>query len=168
MHFPPKLHMLLSLLLLTVGLTPAVAQNEPKQYAAKDGAFTFSAPSAFQDIPNAPGGAIVALEVPGFGVSILAERQEAEELETAQAADRAKTELSKNGAKVIGSATANLAGKPAFSLLVGGVKAGRESLFVYNLRSDYWYVFVLNYPEGQRKDASDLWKMIAPTIKFRS
>jgi hypothetical protein len=53
-------------------------------------------------------------------------------------------------------------------MLVGGVREGKESLFVYNLRSDYWYVFVLNYPEGQRKDAADLWKMIAPTIKFKS
>lgn len=164
-----KLPLLLTLCLLSLAFAPsALAQNESKQYKAKNGAFSFKAPAAFQEISDAPASAIVALEVPGFGVSFLVERHEAEELETDKAITQAKTELGKSGATILGSARANLASKPAFSLLVGGVKQGKESLFVYNLRSDYWYVFVLNYPSGQRKDAADLWKMIAPTIKFAS
>ncbi len=168
-RFLRQASLLLTLCLLWGASAPvALAQNEAKQFKAKNGAFSFKAPAAFQEISDAPGSAIVALEVPGFGVSFLAERHPAEELETEKAMTQAKTELGKNGATILGSATANLASKPAFSLLVGGVKQGKESLFVYNLRSDFWYVFVLNYPSGQRKDASDLWKMIAPTIKFAS
>ena len=149
-------------------LASAWAQNESKQYAAKNGSFTFSAPSAFKDIPDSPKNTLVAVEVPGFGVSFLAQREKAEDLALDLALTQAKKKLSESGATIIGSAKADLAAKPAFSLLVGGVRADRESLFVYNLRSDYWYVFVLNYPLGQRKDAADLWKAIAPTIKFKS
>jgi hypothetical protein len=167
-HPQRALWLSLQLALLLTCLSPARAQNESKQYSAKGGAFTFSAPSAFQDIGDAPPSALVALEVPGFGVSFLSERQAAEEVEADAAQTQAKKKLTESGAKILGSAKANLAGKPAFSLLVGGVKKGKESLFVYNLRSDYWYVFVLNYPEGQRKDAADLWQMIAPSIKFKS
>jgi hypothetical protein len=156
------------LVLLLFCLTPAAAQNEPKTFSAKNGAFTFSAPAAFQDISNAPPNALVALEVPGFGVSFLSQREKAEEVETEAAQSQARKRLTESGATVLGTARADLAGRPAFSMLVGGVREGKESLFVYNLRSDYWYVFVLNYPEGQRKDAADLWKMIAPTIKFKS
>lgn len=158
--------MTLCLALLLVAAGPVQSQNEAKKYSAKNGAFTFSAPSAFQDIANAPPNALVALEVPGFGVSFLSQREKAEQVEADAAQTQAKKKLMESGATILGSARADLAGRPAFSMLVGGVKSGKESLFVYNLRPDYWYVFVLNYPEGQRKDAADLWKMIAPTIKF--
>lgn len=157
-----------SLIWLLLAFTSAAwGQNEPKQYRASNGAFTFSAPAAFEAIADAPASALVALEVPGFGVSFMSQREKAEDVEADAAQTQAKKKLTESGARILGSAKASLAGKPAFSLLVGGVKAGRESLFVYNLRSDYWYVFVLNYPEGQRKDAADLWQMIAPTIKFQ-
>lgn len=156
------------LLALLLVAAPALAQNEARQYTARNGAFTFSAPSAFQDIQDAPKDSLVALEVPGFGVSFMAQREKAEDVEVDKALGQAKKKLLESGATVIGTAKADLASRPAFSMLVGGVKKDRESLFVYNLRSDFWYVFVLNYPTGQRKDAADLWKMIAPTIKFKS
>lgn len=158
----------LLLLLLLGGALPAVAQNETKQFSAKNGAFTFKAPAAFKEIPDAPKDSLVALEVPGFGVSFLAQREKAEDVEVDKALGQAKKKVLEGGANVIGTARADLASKPAFSMLVGGVKKDRESLFVYNLRSDFWYVFVLNYPAGQRKDAADLWKLIAPTIKFKA
>lgn len=161
-----------TLLLLAAALwaavLPAGAQNEKKQYAARNGAFTFKAPAAFRDIVNAPKNALVALEVPGHGVSFMAQREKAEEVETDLALAQAKKNFSQGGATILGSARAKLASAPAFSVLVGGVKPGRESLFVYNLRSDYWYVFVLNYPEGQRKDAAELWQDIAPSITFKT
>lgn len=152
---------------LALGLSSA-AQNELRPYSARNGAFSFQAPSAFRDSAHAAKNELVDLEVPGFGVSLIAQREKAEEVEVDQALDRARQSLSDSGATILGSAKAQLASRPAFSLLVGGVKPGVESLFVYNLRSDYWYVFVLNYPQGQRQDAADLWKVIAPTIRFHS
>jgi hypothetical protein len=159
----------LTLALVLLTLAAAQAQNEAKQYSAKNGIFTFQAPAAFEPIEPPPPNTLVALEVPAFGLSFLAQREKPEELESPDLAlAHVKEKLAESGASVLGSARANLASKPAFSVLVGGVKSGKESLFVYNLRSDYWYVFVLNYPAGQRKDAADLWQMIAPTIKFKS
>ena len=158
----------LLLLMLIGGALPAAAQNETRQFSAKNGAFTFKAPAAFKDIPDAPKDSLVALEVPGFGVSFLAQREKAEDVEIDKALGQAKKKVTEGGATVIGTAKADLASKPAFSMLIGGVRKDRESLFVYNLRSDFWYVFVLNYPTGQRKDAADLWKMIAPTIRFNA
>ena len=155
------------LLVLLVVAYPAQAQNEAKPFSAKNGSFSFKAPAAFEQIGDAPPSALVALEVPGFGVSFMCTREPAEDVEVEAAQGQAKKKLAESGADIRGGAKAALAGKPAFSLLVGGIKQGKESLFVYNLRSDFWYVFVLNYPEGQRKDAADLWKMIAPTIKFK-
>lgn len=156
------LPLLLALLAVT---SSASAQN--KDFSASNGAFSFKAPAAFQKISDAPPNALVALEVPGYGVSFLSERQEAVELETETFATEMKKKLSDSGAQILGSAQANLGGRPAVSFLVGGVKAGKESLFVFNTRADHTYVFVLNYPVGSRKDAAELWQDIAPTIKFK-
>lgn len=160
--FLRRLPLLLALLAVT---SLASAQN--KEYSASNGAFSFKAPAAFQKISGAPPNALVALEVPGYGVSFLSERQEAVELETETFATEMKKKLSDSGAQILGSAQANLGGRPAVSFLVGGVKAGKESLFVFNTRSDHTYVFVLNYPVGSRQDAAELWQDIAPTIKFK-
>lgn len=157
------------LCLLALALVVAAkGQNELKKYSAKNSAFTLSAPSAFQTITDASAETMIALEVPNFGVSLLATREKAEELEAEKFVPELKKRLIKGGATVLGSAAAKLDGQPAYSFLVGGVKANRESLFVYNMRHDFWYVFVLNYPQGQRKDAADLWKLIAPTIRFKA
>lgn len=145
--------------------TIALAQN--KEFSASNGAFSFKAPAAFQKIGDAPPNALVALEVPGYGVSFLSERQEAVELETSTFATEMKKKLSDSGAQILGSAQADLGGRPAVSFLVGGVKKGKESLFVFNTRADHTYVFVLNYPVGSRKDAAELWQDIAPTITFK-
>lgn len=154
-----------SLLCLCLLLNPAVAQN--KDFSAKNGVFSLKAPAAFQTISDAPPNALIALEVPGYGVSFLSERQEAVELETEVFATEMKKKLSDSGAKILGSAQATLAGRPAVSFLVGGVKSGKESLFVFNTRADHTYVFVLNYPTGSRKDAAELWQDIGPSIKFK-
>jgi hypothetical protein len=103
-------HLLVRLLFC---LTPAAAQNEPKTFSAKNGAFTFSAPAAFQDISNAPPNALVALEVPGFGVSFLSQREKAEEVETEAAQSQARKRLTESGATVLGTARADLAGPPS-------------------------------------------------------
>lgn len=157
---------LLALLLILLS-SPAPAQNELKTYTAKNGALSFSAPAAFQSIADVSPSAIVAIEVASFGVSFLATREKAEELEQEMFMPELKKRLLEGGAKVLGSAAAKIDGMPAYSFIVGGVKPGRESLFVYNIRKDFWYVFILNYPQGQRKDASDLWKLIGPSIKFK-
>ena len=158
----PRFYLFLLLLLAT-----STAQAQNKDFSASNGAFSFKAPAAFQKVSDAPPSALIALEVPGYGVSFLSERQEVVELETDVFAKEMRKKLSDSGAQVLGSAQANLEGRPAVSFLVGGVKAGKESLFVFNTRADHTYVFVLNYPVGSRQDAAELWQDIAPTIRFK-
>ena len=152
---------------LAFGLLLGPVSAENKEFSASNGAFSFKAPAAFQKISGAPPNALVALEVPGYGVSFLSERQEAIELETETFATEMKKKLSDSGAQILGSAQATLAGRPAVSFLVGGVKTGKESLFVFNTRADHTYIFVLNYPVGSRQDAAELWQDIGPSIKFK-
>jgi hypothetical protein len=151
-------------------LAPAPAQNALKEYAAKTGDFTFKAPSAFKDIVPAPANAIVAVEVTNPEVSFLASkdsRSKEEDTDITTFADYMAESFTKSGAKVRAKAKGTLCGMPAVSFLIGGRKAGRESLMVFNLRKGYTYSFVLNYPEKQRKDGQELWEQIAPTIKFK-
>ncbi len=155
------------LALVAVWLCTGSTWAQNAVYKASDNSFSLKAPSAFQAITPAPANSLMAVEVPGHGVSILAECNDAIELETSKFTSEMKKKLSDGGATILGSAEANLQGKPAISFLVGGVKAGKESLFVFNLRADHTYLFVLNYPEGSRQDAAELWRDIAPTISFK-
>lgn len=163
---PKSLNLRLLVMLAATWLISGSAWAQNAVYKATDSSFSLKAPSAFQAISPTPANALLALEVPGSGVSILAEGNEAIELETSKFTSEMKKKLSDGGATILGSAEANLQGKPAISFLVGGVKAGKESLFVFNLRADHTYLFVLNYPEGSRQDAAELWRDIAPTISF--
>lgn len=159
----PRLVLFLTLMLLAQS---AVAQNEKRQYIANNNSFRLSAPSAFMEIKPTPKPAIFAIEVASFGVSLLVSTSDPVEIETKEFAKGMKERLSKGGAQILGSETGKLQGKPTVRLLVGGVKPGKESLFVYNLREDAVYGFILNYPVGSRQDAQELWNDIAPSIVF--
>lgn len=151
------------LLMLLLCLAPACADTT---VPANDGSFWVQLPDSFGPVANPAG--ILDVEMPGGSVSLICKKGEAVELEPELFAEKQKRMLFDNGAQIFGTASSTLAGKPACSFLVGGVKEGKESLFVFNQREDAVYVFVLNYPTGQRQDAARLWNQIAPTFKFAS
>lgn len=139
---------------------------QPSTVQASDGSFWVGLPQSFGPASDPPNNTILAVEIPGTGFNLFCSKGEAVDLEAPVFAERMKRNLFDNGAQIFGKATANLAGKPASSFLVGGVAPGKESLFVFNQRPDAVYTFVLNYPTGQRQKASSLWNEIAPTFRF--
>ena len=50
--------------------------------------------------------------------------------------------------------------------MLWGESSPSHPLFVFNQRPDAVFVFVLNYPSGQRTQAAGIWNQIAPTFKF--
>ena len=142
------------------------AWAEGNMVQATDQSFSVKLPATFRQDPNPPSQAILATVIPNSGVSLYCSKQAAEEVGADVFAEQAKRNLYDNGAQIYGKAKATLDNKPAASFLVGGIKEGKESLFVYNTREDALYVFVLNYPKGQRKMAAGLWNEIAPTFHF--
>ena len=158
-----KAFALLLLLWLSAG---ASASAETVSYSAIDKSFTFRAPSGFQ-ATNKAQGAILDLEIPGTGVSLVAINGKAVEVELETFASQMKMNINDAGGSVLGSVDATLDGQPAVSFLVAGIKPGKESFFVYNLRKDAVYTFVFNYPKGSRSEAVKVWKELAPTLKFR-
>lgn len=150
------------LCLLTMGL--AFAQGSV--YQAKDNSFSVNLPSDFGPAVDPPTHAILAVEIPNRGISLFCSKEQAEEIDAEILAEQAKRNLYDNGAQIHGKSKSTLAGKPAASFLVGGIKPGKESLFVYNTRPDALYVFVLNYPQGDRQTAAQIWNRLAPSFKF--
>lgn len=147
-------------------LGTASAQTEKQRYHANNKSFSLAAPSAFQEIYPMPKDAIFGIEVARLGVSILVSTSEPVEIETKKFAKGMKKKLTEGGARILGTVTSDLHGKPAVSFIVGGVKPGKESFFVFNLRPDAVYGFILNYPDGQRQDAKELWDDVYPSIVF--
>lgn len=153
---------LLVLSLLLSGL----ALSESSVYQAVDHSFSVKLPAGFGPASDPPSHAILAVEIPGRGISLFCTKEKAEEIEAEVLAEQAKRNLYDNGAQIHGKSKSTLGNKPAASFLVGGIKAGKESLFVYNTRPDALYVFVLNYPKADRETAAKLWNQLAPTFKF--
>ena len=159
------LYRILTLLALFGALTlsaPAQTNTVP----ATDGSFWVNLPQNFGPAGSPPSGTILAVEIPNSGISLFAQKGEAVELDPELYADKQKQMLYDNGAQIFGSANSTLAGHPACSFLVGGQVQGKESLFVFNQRPEAAFVFVLNYPTGQRSKAAGIWNQIAPTFKF--
>ena len=156
-----KATLCLLLLLCSVGLA------QSSVYQASDQSFSVTLPSAFASAGSPPDNTVLAVEVPNSGVSLFCTKGEAVELDPSVFADQMKRNLYDGGAQIYGNAQATLGQAPASSFLVGGVAPGKESLFVFNQRSDSVYTFVLNYPVGQRETAAKLWDAIAPSFKFR-
>ena len=153
---------LLSILCALAVSAPAQSNTVP----STDGSFWVKLPESFGPAGKPPSGTILAVEIPDSGISLFAQKGEAAELDPKLYADKQKQLLYDNGAQVFGSASSTLAGAPACSFLVGGQVQGKESLFVFNQRPDAVFVFVLNYPSGQRTRAAEIWNQIAPTFKF--
>lgn len=141
-------------------------QAEEVVHRASDQSFSVRLPARFEPSASPPSGTVLSVEVPGTRVFLDCSKSEAVELDGSVFADKMKRNLFDAGAQIYGKAKAPLAGKPAASFLVGGIRPGKESLFVFNQRPDAVYTFVLNYPVGQRKQASKLWNSIAPSFKF--
>lgn len=141
------------------------ALSEEVYFQAADQSFSVRLPSNFTPSSSPPAGTVLAVESPG-GWSLFCSKQEPVELDSAQFAERMKRNLFDAGAQIFGKARKPLSGQPAASFLVGGVVPGKESLFVYNQRPDAVYTFVLNYPVGQRANASGIWNQASPTFKF--
>lgn len=149
-------------LLAMMGLTDAQTTG----FQATDFSFTVQLPADFGPAEDPPAGAILAVEIPGRGISLFCSKEKAEQIDQDILAEQLKRRLYDNGAQIYGKAKATLGGKPAASFLVGGIKPGKESLFVYNSRPDSLYVFVLNYPKADRQLAAKMWNQMAPTFKF--
>lgn len=147
-------------------LWAASALAESITYTATDQSFAFKAPAGFKTVQEVRG-AILDLEIPGAGVSLVTVRQEAVEVDLKTFASQMKMNINDSGGSVLGTVDASLDGQPAVSFLVAGIKPGKESFFVYNLRKDAVYTFVFNYPKGSRSEAVKLWKELSPTLKFR-
>ena len=135
-------------------------------FQASDQSFSVKLPSQFQPSTSPPNGTILAVES-GGGFSLFCSKKDPVELDATQFADRMKRNLYDGGAQIFGKAQKPLAGQPAVSFLVGGVVAGKESLFIFNQRPDAVYTFVFNYPTGQRQKASAIWNQASPSFKFR-
>ena len=164
-RYPNLIQRLVILLSIVCALTLS-ASAQSNTVPSTDGSFWVNLPQSFGPAGSPPTGTILAVEIPNSGVSLFAQKGEAVELDPKMYADRQKQMLYDNGAQVFGSASSKLAGHPACSFLVGGQVQGKESLFVFNQRPDAVFVFVLNYPSGQRTQAAGIWHQIAPTFKF--
>lgn len=160
--FQTKAGSLVLFCLMLLGL--ALAQGSV--YQATDHSFSVNLPAEFGPAADPPGHAVLAVEIPNRGISLFCTKEKAEELDAEILAEQAKRNLYDNGAQIHGKSKSTLAGKPAASFLVGGVKQGKESLFVYNTRPDALYVFVLNYPQNDRQTAAQIWNRLAPSFKF--
>lgn len=145
----------------------SLASAQGSNFQATDFSFTVQLPSEFGPADDPPSHAILAVEIPGREISLFCSKEKADQVDGEILAEQLKRRLYDNGAQIYGSAKAPLANKPAASFLVGGIKEGKESLFVYNSRPDAMYVFVLNYPKGDRQVAAKLWNQMAPTFKFK-
>ena len=145
---------------------PTLAQS-PVVYQASDQSFSVRLPGNFEPAASPPNGTVLAVEVPNTGMSLFCSKSEAVELDDKIFRDKMKQNLFDGGAQIYGKAKAPLAGESAASFLVGGIVSGKESLFVFNKRPDAVFTFVLNYPVGQRAQASKIWNQIAPTFKFK-
>lgn len=152
--------------LLVSFLCVSALQAEEVVHRASDQSFSVRLPARFEPSPSPPSNTVLSVEVPGTKVFLDCSKSEAVVLEGQVFADKMKRNLFDAGAQIHGKARASLAGKPAASFLVGGIRPGKESLFVFNQRPDAVYTFVLNYPVGQRSQASKLWNQVAPTFKF--
>ncbi|MFA5506100.1 MAG: hypothetical protein WC314_06350 [Vulcanimicrobiota bacterium] len=157
-----RLLFLLTLLFTLTVSVPALSRT----LSSSDGSFWVDLPAGFGPASDPPANTILAVEVPGSGISLFAQKGDPVEMDPTEYADRQKRMLFDNGAQIHGTTTSTLAERPACSFLVAGVAQGKESLFVFNQRQNAVYVFVLNYPVGQRQKAAGLWDQIAPTLKF--
>jgi hypothetical protein len=154
------------LCLLLLGLQPGIAQEN--SFHSSDNSFSISLPADFGPASSPPGDTIFAVESPSRQITLFCSKAEAVEIGIDAFAEKMKRNLYDGGAQIHGKAKAPLASQPAASYLVGGVVPNKESLFIFNLRPDGVYTFVLNYPTGQRKQAGQVWNALAPAFKFRA
>ncbi len=141
---------------------------EPQRVTATDKSLSLVVPADFKPVASPPDDTLIAYEVPNGEVSLFVTTGEKVDFGADDFAEHMQIRLEAGGAEIIGTAQATLGGKPAVSFLVGKVKPGKESLFVFNLRDDEVCLFILNYPAGSRSGAATLWQAIAPTITFHA
>lgn len=162
MRKPIRLISLLFIFFLATGPAPAEQSHQ-----AQDGSFTLSLPDGFTTMAAPPAGTVLALETPGSSFNLFFLPGEAVELEPALFAERMKRNLFDNGAQIYEKSQVEVGGVPAAKFFVGGLKPGRESIFIFIQHPKTAYTVVMNYPAGQRDQAKGMWATAAQSLKFK-